>query len=280
MVCNQRLWIGLYCLKTEIMPHFCALRLSLIPRALSIILVKTYFQLLTIMNNTFHAEPHLSHRSNWLRAGVLGVNDGLISTASLMMGMAAAQPQFQTLLLTGTAALVGGALSMAAGEYVSVSSQSDAEKADRVIEARELARNPQAELRELAGIYRQRGLSPELAQRVAEELSAHNALNAHVRDEIGLSETTAAKPFQAAVASAAAFAVGAALPLAVTLIGSADVRVPLLVASTLLGLSGLGYVSAKLGGAKPLPALTRVVAWGVLALAVTGVTGRLLGVSV
>ncbi|MCP2041337.1 VIT1/CCC1 family predicted Fe2+/Mn2+ transporter [Neisseria sp. HSC-16F19] len=231
-------------------------------------------------SNTFHAETHLSHRSNWLRASVLGANDGLISTASLMMGMAAAQPEFQTLLLTGTAALAGGALSMAAGEYVSVSSQSDTEKADRVIEARELTRNPEAELRELAGIYRQRGLSPELAQRVAEELTAHNALDAHVRDEIGLSETTAAKPFQAALASAAAFAVGAALPLAVTLLSSADVRVPLLATGTVLGLGGLGYVSAKLGGAQPLPAVGRVVAWGVLALAVTGVIGKLMGVSV
>lgn len=227
-----------------------------------------------------HAEPHLSHRSNWLRAAVLGANDGLISTAGLMMGMAAAEPSFATLLLTGTAALVGGAVSMAAGEYVSVSSQSDTEKADRAIEARELARNPQAELHELAGIYRRRGLSPELAWRVAEELTAHNALDAHMRDEIGLSDTTAAQPFQAALSSAAAFAAGALLPLAVTLLAAADRRVPLLAAATVLGLGVLGYVSAKLGGAKPLPAVARVVAWGVVALAVTGMIGRCLGVDV
>ena len=253
-----------------------------------------------LMMTSIHTEPHLSHRSNWLRASVLGANDGLISTASLMTGMAAAQPDFQTLLLTGISALVGGAISMAAGEYVSVSSQSDTEKADLEIERRELAQHPEAELAELTRIYCQRGLSPELAQQVAEQLTAHNALDAHLRDEIGLSETTSAHPLQAALASAGAFAVGAVIPLLVTLLlpnaillpfnsnASQEavlllpnaILLPALVVSTLLGLAGLGYVSATLGGAKPLPAVGRVVIWGMIALGVTGLIGKLVGVSV
>ena len=233
-----------------------------------------------LMMTSIHTEPHLSHRSNWLRASVLGANDGLISTASLMTGMAAAQPDFQTLLLTGISALVGGAISMAAGEYVSVSSQSDTEKADLEIERRELAQHPEAELAELTRIYCQRGLSPELAQQVAEQLTAHNALDAHLRDEIGLSETTSAHPLQAALASAGAFAVGAVIPLLVTLLLPNAILLPALVVSTLLGLAGLGYVSATLGGAKPLPAVGRVVIWGMIALGGTGVIGKLVGVSV
>lgn len=233
-----------------------------------------------LMMTSIHTEPHLSHRSNWLRASVLGANDGLISTASLMTGMAAAQPDFQTLLLTGISALVGGAISMAAGEYVSVSSQSDTEKADLEIERRELAQHPEAELAELTRIYCQRGLSPELAQQVAKQLTAHNALDAHLRDEIGLSETTSAHPLQAALASAGAFAVGAVIPLLVTLLLPNAILLPALVVSTLLGLAGLGYVSATLGGAKPLPAVGRVVIWGMIALGVTGVIGKLVGVSV
>ena len=233
-----------------------------------------------LMMTSIHTEPHLSHRSNWLRASVLGANDGLISTASLMTGMAAAQPDFQTLLLTGISALVGGAISMAAGEYVSVSSQSDTEKADLEIERRELAQHPEAELAELTRIYCQRGLSPELAQQVAEQLTAHNALDAHLRDEIGLSETTSAHPLQAALASAGAFAVGAVIPLLVTLLLPNAILLPALVVSTLLGLAGLGYVSATLGGARPLPAVGRVVIWGMIALGVTGLIGKLVGVSV
>lgn len=233
-----------------------------------------------LMMTSIHTEPHLSHRSNWLRASVLGANDGLISTASLMTGMAAAQPDFQTLLLTGISALVGGAISMAAGEYVSVSSQSDTEQADLEIERRELAQHPEAELAELTHIYCQRGLSPELAQQVAEQLTAHNALDAHLRDEIGLSETTSAHPLQAALASAGAFAVGAVIPLLVTLLLPNAILLPALVVSTLLGLAGLGYVSATLGGAKPLPAVGRVVIWGMIALGVTGLIGKLVGVSV
>ena len=233
-----------------------------------------------LMMTSIHTEPHLSHRSNWLRASVLGANDGLISTASLMTGMVAAQPDFQTLLLTGISALVGGAISMAAGEYVSVSSQSDTEQADLEIERRELAQHPEAELAELTRIYCQRGLSPELAQQVAEQLTAHNALDAHLRDEIGLSETTSAHPLQAALASAGAFAVGAVIPLLVTLLLPNAILLPALVVSTLLGLAGLGYVSATLGGAKPLPAVGRVVIWGMIALGVTGLIGKLVGVSV
>ena len=233
-----------------------------------------------LMMTSIHTEPHLSHRSNWLRASVLGANDGLISTASLMTGMAAAQPDFQTLLLTGISALVGGAISMAAGEYVSVSSQSDTEQADLEIERRELAQHPEAELAELTRIYCQRGLSPELAQQVAKQLTAHNALDAHLRDEIGLSEATSAHPLQAALASAGAFAVGAVIPLLVTLLLPNAILLPALVVSTLLGLAGLGYVSATLGGAKPLPAVGRVVIWGMIALGVTGVIGKLVGVSV
>ena len=233
-----------------------------------------------LMMTSIHTEPHLSHRSNWLRASVLGANDGLISTASLMTGMAAAQPDFQTLLLTGISALVGGAISMAAGEYGSVSSQSGTEQADLEIERRELAQHPEAELAELTRIYCQRGLSPELAQQVAEQLTAHNALDAHLRDEIGLSETTSAHPLQAALASAGAFAVGAVIPLLVTLLLPNAILLPALVVSTLLGLAGLGYVSATLGGAKPLPAVGRVVIWGMIALGVTGLIGKLVGVSV
>ena len=233
-----------------------------------------------LMMTSIHTEPHLSHRSNWLRASVLGANDGLISTASLMTGMAAAQPDFQTLLLTGISALVGGAISMAAGEYVSVSSQSDTEQADLEIERRELAQHPEAELAELTRIYCQRGLSPELAQQVAKQLTAHNALDAHLRDEIGLSETTSAHPLQAALASAGAFAVGAVIPLLVTLLLPNAILLPALVVSTLLGLAGFGYVSATLVGAKPLPAVGRVVIWGMIALGVTGVIGKLVGVSV
>lgn len=232
------------------------------------------------MTYSIHSEPHLSHRSNWLRASVLGANDGLISTASLMTGMAFAQPSFQTLLLTGISALVGGAISMAAGEYVSVSSQSDTEKADLLIEQRELTANPQDELEELTEIYRQRGLDANLAKEVAIALTGHNALDAHLRDEIGISQTTAANPLQAALASAAAFATGAIIPILVALCAPKNALLPALIVSTLAGLAALGFVSAKLGGARPLPAVMRVVVWGMIALGVTGLIGKLAGVSI
>ena len=212
-----------------------------------------------------HSERHFSDRNNWLRASVLGANDGLISTASLLTGVAAAAPDFQTLLLTGVSALIGGAVSMAAGEYVSVSSQSDTEKADLHKECHELANNPDAELEELTEIYRRRGLS--------------GALAAHARDEIGITETSVARPMQAALASAASFCAGAILPLLVALTASSAI-VPALAVSTLFGLALLGYVSAKLGGAPVVPAVLRVCLWGVAALVITGFIGKLAGVAV
>lgn len=227
-----------------------------------------------------HTHRHFSHRSNWLRAGVLGANDGLISTAALLMGMTAAEPEAKTLLLTGCAALVAGAVSMAAGEYVSVSSQSDTEQADLAVERQALAAFPEDELQELARIYQARGLSPELAQEVARQLSAHDALSAHARDEIGLSETAAANPLQAALASAASFCGGAVLPvLVVWLLPSAYLTVAL-ASSTLIGLAALGAVSAKLGGAPVMRAVWRVVLWGVAAMAASFGIGHLMGVQV
>lgn len=224
-----------------------------------------------------HTEPHYFTRSNWLRAGVLGANDGLISTASLLMGLAAADSSQSTLLLTGVAALVGGAVSMAAGEYVSVSSQADTERADLHKEQQELRNNPAGELVELIGIYRSRGLDADLAEKVAAALTAHNALQAHARDEIGIVEDVAANPLQAACASAAAFCVGAVLPLVTILLAGHSAQYALW-ATTLIGLASLGAVSARLGGAPMLPAVSRVVIWGVLALASTALIGGLFGV--
>ena len=227
-----------------------------------------------------HGEHHLSHRSNWLRAGVLGANDGLISTASLMTGMVAAHPEFNTLLLTGISALVGGAISMAAGEYVSVSSQADTEKADMEMERRELALHPEEELKELTAIYQDRGLTPELAHEVAKQLTAHNALDAHMRDEISISEESFANPLQAAFSSAASFAVGAAIPILVILLLPLNTLLAALIISTLIGLGLLGYISAKLGGAPIRPAVMRILIWGVIAMGVTGIIGKLVGVTV
>lgn len=226
---------------------------------------------------TRHDDPHFSSRNNWLRAGVLGANDGLISTAALMMGMAAAKPDFQTLLLTGLSALIGGAISMAAGEYVSVSSQSDTEKADLRKEKIELERYPEAELQELATIYTMRGLSPQLAEEVARALTEHDALSAHARDEIGITDTNAANPLQAALASAASFCIGAVLPLAVALLMPSEKLIAALAVSTLSGLAVLGWISAKLGGAHPVPAVVRIAVWGCIALAVTGAIGKFIG---
>lgn len=229
-----------------------------------------------------HNERHFSNRNNWLRASVLGANDGLISTASLLTGVAAAAPDFQTLLLAGVSALIGGAVSMAAGEYVSVSSQSDTEKADLRKERCELEANPAAELAELTEIYRRRGLSDVLAAEVAQALMEHDALSAHARDEIGITETSAAKPMQAALASAGSFCAGAIFPLLVALTAPAapTALIPTLAATTLCGLAALGYASAKLGGAPVAPAVLRVCLWGVAALAVTGIIGKLAGVAV
>jgi VIT1/CCC1 family predicted Fe2+/Mn2+ transporter len=222
-----------------------------------------------------HPERHHTGRSGWLRAGVLGANDGLISTSSLLVGVAAAQAAREPLLITGLAGLLSGALSMAAGEYVSVSSQADTERADLEQEARELATQPGAERAELAAIYVRRGLAPELAAQVAEQLSAHDALAAHARDELGISRATRARPIQAALASAVAFSLGAAAPVLVVLLLPVGFLVPAISASTLVLLAVLGAVAARLGGAPRLKGSLRVAFWGAAAMIVTGMVGRL-----
>ncbi|WP_352339163.1 VIT family protein [Psychrobacter sp. 16-MNA-CIBAN-0192] len=232
------------------------------------------------MYHSIHDELHLSNRNYWLRAAVLGANDGLISTASLLVGVAAASPSSQTLLLTGVAALTAGALSMAAGEYISVSSQADTEKADLDKELHELTHNPERELYELTRIYETRGLDHALAHQVAVALTDHNALEAHARDEIGLNELSQAKPIPASIASALAFITGAILPVLGILLLPAHTLVWSLSSLTVVGLILLGVVSARLGGAPIIPATARVVIWGVLAMAATSLTGHLFGVMV
>lgn len=228
--------------------------------------------------HSIHHEPHFSTRNNWLRASVLGANDGLISTASLLMGVGAAQVNSHTLLLTGIASLIAGAISMAAGEYVSVSSQADTEKADLLKEAYELEHNSERELVELTHIYQRRGLSPELAHEVAVALTHHNALEAHARDEIGLTEEGAANPLQAAIASALSFTVGALLPVLCVWLLPNHLLLRGLGIITLVGLAILGWLSAYLGGAKVVPAMLRIVVWGIIALAVTNTIGHFFGV--
>lgn len=225
-------------------------------------------------------EHHRSGRAGWLRAAVLGANDGLISTASLLVGVAAAQASSETILMTGMAALSAGALSMAAGEYVSVSSQADTEQADKALEVAALKDHPEAELQELTDIYVQRGVEPVLARQVAQQLTAHDALGAHLRDELHLSEIHAARPFQAAWASAAAFAVGAAPPLLLAWLGPRDGLTISLTIMTLLLLAILGAVASRLGGASMAKGAMRVVFWGALAMAATAAIGRLFGASV
>lgn len=232
------------------------------------------------MPKSIHAEQHLSDRNNWLRAAVLGANDGLISTASLLVGIAAANQSHEALLLTGFASLTAGALSMAAGEYISVSSQADTEKADLKKEQYELHHNPERELLELTRIYENRGLEPELAQQVAKALTEHNALETHARDEIGITEVSQANPLQAAIASALAFISGGVLPVIGIFLFPAHTLVYSLAALTVLGLMILGVVSARLGGAPVVPATARVVTWGVLAMLATTIIGNLFGVSV
>jgi vacuolar iron transporter family protein len=223
------------------------------------------------------AETHLSHRSNWLRAAVLGANDGIVSTASLVLGVAASGASGAAILTAGIAGLVAGALSMAAGEYVSVSSQRDAEQADIRLEEHELAADPTGELRELTAIYEQRGLPHKLAAEVARTLSQRGALAAHLRDELGLDEQRLARPLQAAWASAVSFSVGAALPLVAAAASPASVRGAVIVAVTLIALAGLGDLGARLGGAPRGPATVRVVVWGAIAMAVTAAIGALVG---
>lgn len=223
------------------------------------------------------AEKHRGGRANWLRAAVLGANDGLISTGSLVLGVASANASAGTILLAGLAGLVSGALSMAAGEYVSVSTQADTEEADLSLERRELAADPAAERAELAGIYVARGLTPHLAKQVADELMAHDALGAHARDELGFSETLRARPLQAAVASAIAFALGAAPPVLLALLVSPTMLVKAVAGSTLLLLMVLGSTAARLGGAPRWIGALRVTFWGAVAMAATMLVGRLFG---
>lgn len=227
-----------------------------------------------------HAERHLSLRSNWLRAAVLGANDGILSTASLVLGVAASGASRSAIVTAGIAGLMAGAGSMAAGEYVSVSSQRDTEDADLRLERHELATDPEGELRELTGIYEGRGLRPELAAEVAHGLTEHNALEAHARDELGLPEDRRARPLQAAGASALSFAVGALLPLlAIGVFGSSS-RIVACIIVTLLALIGLGGLGARLGGAPVPRAVVRVVLWGATAMAVTAGVGALVGTAV
>ena len=227
-----------------------------------------------------HREFHRTDHIGWLRAAVLGANDGLISTSSLVVGVAAANPAPGAVLVAAFAGLVAGALSMAAGEYVSVSSQADTEGADLARERHELATSPQSERAELQRIYIARGLSPELAAQVADQLTAHDALGAHARDELGMSESTRARPIQAALASAAAFAVGAAPPLVLAALwppGSLSFAVA---GSSLVLLAVLGGTAARLGGAPVAAGAARVAFWGVAAMACTALVGRLFGTSV
>ena len=225
-----------------------------------------------------HSEFHRSHRIGWLRAAVLGANDGIVSTASLVIGVAAAGASQQTILITGVAGLVSGAMSMAAGEYVSVSSQSDTEAADIARETEELATQPEHELEELTGIYILRGLTPELARQVAVQLTAHDALGSHARDELGIIDSMNAKPVQAALASAATFAAGAALPLLVAYIASSANSIELVAVWSLAFLAALGGLAAKAGGANLWLGAGRVAFWGVLAMAATAGVGSLFGV--
>lgn len=232
------------------------------------------------MQHSIHDEVHLSNRNHWLRAAVLGANDGLISTASLLVGVAAASTSSQTLLLTGMAALTAGALSMAAGEYISVSSQADTEKADLDKERHELTHNSERELIELTKIYETRGLDHGLAHQVAVALTEHDALEAHARDEIGLTDLSQAKPIHASVASGLAFIAGAIIPVIGILLLPAHSLVWSLATLTIVGLALLGIISARLGGAPVIPATARVVIWGVLAMVATSLIGGLFGVAV
>ncbi|WP_242137150.1 MULTISPECIES: VIT family protein [unclassified Sphingomonas] len=227
-----------------------------------------------------HGEKHLVQRIGWLRAAVLGANDGILSTASLIVGVAAAARAPSEVVLTGVAGLVAGAMSMAAGEYVSVSSQADTEAAERVREAAELHEDPKAETKELAAIYRQRGLDSALSLQVAEQLMAHDALGAHMRDELGIHEVMEARPVQAALASAASFATGAFFPVLMAFLFRGTALIEAVVAATLVLLAVLGAVGARIGGAPLWRGALRVLFWGALAMAVTAGIGHLFGTQV
>jgi len=230
-----------------------------------------------VLAGRHHAERHRTDRIGWLRAAVLGANDGIVSTASLVVGVAAASASPDSVLLTGVAGLVAGAMSMAAGEYVSVHSQADTEKAELTRERAELEADPAAEQRELAAIYRERGLDHALAQQVAAQLMRHDALGAHARDELGISAAFSARPVQAALASAGSFALGAALPLAVTALASPQFLIPWVSGTSLLFLALLGAVAARVGGADMRVGAWRVTMWGALAMAITAGVGALFG---
>ena len=227
-----------------------------------------------------HPESHLVSRIGWLRAAVLGANDGIVSTASLIVGVAAASAASSDILIAGVAGLVAGAMSMAAGEYVSVSSQSDTERADLARERAELASQPGFEREELAQIYVKRGLEPKLARKVADQLMAKDALGAHARDELGISEVTAARPVEAALTSAATFAVGAAMPLLMVIVAPPSAIVPVVSIASLAFLALLGAVGARAGGADVIKATWRVTFWGAMAMALTAGIGALVGTAV
>lgn len=225
-------------------------------------------------------EHHRIHRSGWLRAGVLGANDGIVSTASLVVGVAAADLDHRVVVLSGIAGLVGGAMSMAAGEYVSVKSQADTLEADLELEAESLRDNSEYEHRELASIYEKRGLDDELASEVARQLMEHDALGAHARDEIGITDELSARPFEAATASGSAFATGAALIVLVAALVPANLLLWILPATAILLLGALGALAAKAGGSSPYTGALRVCFWGSLAMALTALIGRVCGVAV
>ncbi|HEX9172511.1 MAG TPA: VIT family protein [Telluria sp.] len=224
-----------------------------------------------------HRETHKLENIGWLRAAVLGANDGIVSTASLILGVAAASVPHHAILVTGVAGLVGGAMSMAAGEYVSVQSQADTEKAALALEEKELRESPQGELSELAGIYMARGLDADLAARVAAQLMQHDAIGAHVRDELGLTEALSARPLQAAGASALSFALGAALPLLAVLLAPTRTLAPVVAVASLFFLALLGGLAARAGGANVGKGVLRVTFWSALSMAVTALIGTLFG---
>ncbi len=225
-----------------------------------------------------HVEIHRSHRVGWLRAAVLGANDGIVSTASLIIGVAAANTSHESIILAGVAGLVAGAMSMAAGEYISVSSQSDTEQADLALEQESLDTDLEFETQELAEIYQNRGVEPALARQVAEQLMAHDALDAHARDEIGISANGGAQPVQAALSSAVTFTVGAALPLLVAWMVPTGYLITLVALCSLVFLAMLGAIAAKAGGASLVIGAIRVVFWGGLAMALTAGVGKMFGV--
>jgi VIT1/CCC1 family predicted Fe2+/Mn2+ transporter len=227
-----------------------------------------------------HVETHLVDRVGWLRASVLGANDGIVSTASLIVGVASASQSSSAILLTGLAGLVAGAMSMAAGEYVSVSSQADTEQADKAREVAELASQPEAEREELIGIYEKRGLDRALAEQVADQLMARDAIGTHLRDELGLADQLAARPVQAALSSAGAFTVGAAMPLLMVVVAPASALVWTVTIASLLFLALLGGIGAKAGGANIGRAVLRVTFWGAFAMAATAAIGTLFGTSI